>query len=73
MLDNIAHDFDEGFERFPLPCRWRPRLETYFCDDEWLGEDCGDGFGKGAEDWLMSANKYKLESEKGNMEHTEGF
>lgn len=57
VLDDIAHDFDEGFERLSLPSWGWPRLEAYFGDDEGLGEDCGDGFGEGTEDCLMLARR----------------
>lgn len=51
MLDDVGHDFAEGFEVLAVTGWWGSGLETDFGDDEGLGGYCCEGFGEGAEHW----------------------
>ena len=49
----MRHDLGEGTERFALSDGWRVRLQADFGDNQGLGEDGGEGFGEGAEDFIL--------------------
>ena len=51
MLDDVLHNLTEGLEGLAFSCRWGPRLQADFGDNEGLGGYCGTGFGESAEDW----------------------